>query len=64
MPVMILTQVSRDLKRRGKKVKKKMFSFLNIDNFVSIPRFEIKGLKQNHIVDEGLHKERQSNNIL
>lgn len=41
-----------------------MFSFLNIDNFVSIPRFEIKGLKQNHIVDEGLHKERQSNNIL
>lgn len=31
-----------------------MFSFLNIDNIFSIPGFEIKGLKQNHIVDEGL----------
>lgn len=41
-----------------------MFSFLNIDNFFSTPRFEIKGLKQNRIPDEDLYKEEQSNNIL
>lgn len=31
-----------------------MFCILNINNFFSIPRFEMKGLKQNHIADESL----------
>lgn len=49
--------------KKKKKVKILMFSILNIDNFFSIPRFEIKSLKLNHIANED-PKERQTNNIL
>lgn len=53
MPIIILTKLSRHLKKK-KKVKNYRFSFLSINNFFSIPKFEIKGLEQNHIADAGL----------
>lgn len=33
-----------------------MFCILNTDNYFSIPRFEMKGLNQNHITDESLQR--------